>query len=412
MNPLVKSTRRILSHNGQQRQEKRSCGLRLSRFIEHCSSEDEQELSQDEIRTLGMAGSGVSSIDATEPLPCRPKAIHSSSARALYSEQAKRRRAQRSCPAALALLDRTLLESIDESLEDWTSVATMQTCHQLSMQVTCLYCGEVFSRQLDLDHHIGASHIGPRPDVPRVVHADYGPSEDVDELVCLTGGNSPGDFFLPPTLGHSAQNDGLVVEGWRAAALRAVQDGFDGNVTASKPYLKPSVFTAKLEEHHGPRLGPQTSAPEVRPEGGPASYPTVFCGENGSIHGQDLVEQEGKKEAEEERGHDENGHSNKNDADDADDDDIYGLQGEYLSSAPAGQGETEKKIALPRVLPRVLPSLMCSSASPRHSWANQRLPSIDSVISNTANFRLETPSRLKRAVVRQPLFDDDESSLS
>lgn len=355
-----------------------------------------------------MAGSGVSSIDASEPLPRRPKATHSSSARALFSEQAKRRRAQRSSPAALALLDRTLLESIDESLEDWTNAATMQTCHELSMQVTCLYCGEVFSRQLDLDHHIGASHIGPRRDVPRLVHADYGPSEGVDGLLCLTGGKSPGDFFLPPTLGHSAQNDGLVVEGWRAAALRAVQDGFDGQVTVSKPYPKPSVFTAKLNEHHGPRLDPQTSASEGRP----ASYPTVLCGENGTIHGQDLVEQEGKKEAEEERGHDENGHSSKNVADEAEDDDMYGLQGEYLSCAPAGQAETEKKIALPRVLPRVLPSLMCSSASPRRSWANQRLPSIDSVISDTANFRLETPSRLKRAVVRQPLFDDDESSLS
>ncbi|KAG5982048.1 hypothetical protein E4U55_002396 [Claviceps digitariae] len=354
-----------------------------------------------------MAGSGVCSIDAADSPPRRPTATYSS-ARALNSEQAKRRRAHRSSPGVLTLQERTLLESIDESSEDKSYVATTQSYHQLSMQFTCRVCGEAFPRQVHLDHHIKASHAAPRSDVPRVVCADYGLSEDVDELLYPTAGKLPGDFFRPPTLGDPAVNDS-VIEGWRAAALPAVLDTHDERGAVSKPHLKPSVFTAKLEEHHAPRLGPRMSASDVRPP----PYPRIFWGTNGTINGQDKVEPEGKQKAGEEGDDHDHDILNKNDAnyaDDADDNDVYGQTGEYLSSTPAYSAEPEKKIASPRVLP----SPLWSSANPRQYWANRRFPSIDSIISDTATFKLETPlpSPLKPAVVRQPLIDDDEFSPS
>ncbi|KAG5936268.1 hypothetical protein E4U53_000257 [Claviceps sorghi] len=357
-------------------------------------SEDEQELSQDEIRTLGMAGSNVSSIDASHSPPRRP-APTQSSARALNSEQGKKRRGHRSSRGVLTLQERTLLESIDESSEDRSNA-------DIVLQFTCSFCGELFPSQLDLNHHIGASHTSPRPDAPRVVHADYGLSEHVPQVRYLTGGRSLGEFFLPPTLGNHVHDDG-VVDGWRAAALpAAIHGGRDERRAISKRRLKPSIFDVKLGENRGLRLGPGISTSGLRP----APHPTGFCGNNGAFNCQDNVEQEERKEASQDGRR--NDDANKDDDGDIDDKDVHHQQGDYVSSAATHNAEADKKITSSSVLP----SLLWSNTRRVQSWASQRMPSIASVISNTAGLELDTPSPLEPAVLRSPLIDDDEPSLS
>ncbi|KAG6000310.1 hypothetical protein E4U21_005618 [Claviceps maximensis] len=372
--------------------------------MEHCSSEDDQELSQDEIKTLGMAGSCVCSINAVEPdpPPLRPAITHSS-ARALNSEQAKRNRARRNLLGAVTLQERTPLESIDESSEDKPTIAAIQSCHPLSALITCPCCGNVCPGQLDLDHHIEALHIGPRPDGPRVVHADDVPSEDVRELLGLTGGKSLGDFFRPPTLGNAAQNDSII-GGWRAAALPVIHDEDNERMTVPKSSQSLSVFTIKLEEHHGPPIGPQISASEIQP--GPST--TIVSEKNETINSAGISEQREDRLAKKDAGDDENGHRNsKIEADDADDNDAYGSRGEYRGSVPANSAESGKKFASPRV-----PPLSWFNKSSRQSCVPATLPSIDSVLSNTATIDGEILPRLKPAVVRQPLTDDEDDSSS
>ncbi|KAG5914616.1 hypothetical protein E4U42_000399 [Claviceps africana] len=365
--------------------------------MKQSSSEDEQELSQDEIRTLGMAGSNVCSIDASHSPPRRPAATQSLP-RALNSEQAKRRRARHSSRAVLTLQERTLLESIDESSEDRSHL-------DIAPQVTCPFCGELLPSQLDLNHHIGVSHAGPRPDVPRVLHADYSlsehdysPSEHVQEFVCSTRERSPGDFFLPPTLGNPQQND-FIVEGWRAAALPAViRAGHDERGTTWKPRLKPSIFHTKLEEHHAPRLGPGISTSES----GPAPRPTGFWGNDGAMNCRDKVGQEEKKEASQEEGVGDD--TDKDDAGHVDDQAVYRQQGDHVTGAVTQNAEADKEMTSPRILP----SLLWSNARRMPSRASQGMPSIDSVISHTADLQLDIPSPLEPVVMRRSRSNDDD----
>lgn len=370
---MLKSTRLRLSNYGQQGQEERPRAHRSSRFVEHTSSDDDQELSQDEIRTLGAAGSEVYSIDCSDPPRSSPTASRAP-ARALNCEQAKRRRDQRN--SAVILQGRTRLTSIDESSENKTDLATIQARHQLSMQVKCSYCDEVFHRQMDLDHHIGVSHTGPRPDVPRVLCADVGIPQNDEEFLRLTRGKSPDEFFVPPTLSDPALNDNIR-DARRAAELSPIQNVAGGSETV--------YFTVELDEHHGPRLGPRIYPSDV----GLAPRPTE--------------EDEEEQEAEEE------GEDDDDDDDDEDnDEDEFGQYSDYLSIGHAEDAKVEKKTPVRRFpISQYNPNATQSRSRP-----SRQFPSIASIISGTNNVNQGTAATVKPAALRQPLINDDESHTS
>lgn len=154
----------------------------------------------------------------------------------------------------------TRLESIDESLDETAELSTVEAQAQLAFQAQCPFCHEILPRQMDLDHHIVANHSGPRPDVPRVISTDLGFDEGDDELMRLTRGKSPAEFFTPPTLGNPSQNAN-VSEGWRSAALPGFQgtsnisDPRDPREPRERPPPRAGFFEGRLSEHHAPRLG-------------------------------------------------------------------------------------------------------------------------------------------------------------
>ncbi|KAG5922973.1 hypothetical protein E4U61_004556 [Claviceps capensis] len=395
----------LLRNTGQQGQQKRSSGLRLSLFRKHDSSEDDQELSIDEIRTLGVAGSGVCSLDASTPPLCR-RAATQYCARPLKSAQAKRRRVHRNSPASVTLHKRPRLESIDESSEATTG-AIAEARNPPPVPLACPFCGEVFSRKTDLFYHLVEHHSDEeRSGLLSVAHVEYGQTGNDEEPLPLAPGQLPSDFFVPPTLGDATQNDAFI-GGWKAAAFPPMDDVSD----------EPSVFTAKLGDHHGPRLAPSISAFQVR-------IPPVpeFVGRE--LEAMCIQQQEN------ETGGQDGDNGNSEDAGSVDFEHVEYVQQEgHLSSGFADNGGSKEILALPRVFPRT--STLTSTISSR-SLSSRRFPSIESVMYNDS--AIESPFQftssvsstsiianansgtragsVRPAVVRQPLTDDDESDLS
>ncbi|KAG5972435.1 hypothetical protein E4U56_006025 [Claviceps arundinis] len=106
---------------------------------------------------------------------------------------------------------------------------------------------------MDLSHHLVEYHADERSCLPGVAHVEHGQPGNDEERPRLAPGKLPCDFFVPPTLGDPTQNDAFIGE-WKAAAFPPIDDVSD----------EPSVFTAKLGDHHGPRLAPSISVFNVQ----------------------------------------------------------------------------------------------------------------------------------------------------
>ncbi|QPH02539.1 hypothetical protein C2857_006750 [Epichloe festucae Fl1] len=369
------------------------------------------ELSPDEMRTLGAMDSSVN-LSAGSPTVLRASAL------ALISERTKRHRAEhsflssttvhrrtrlqskgRSSAGFTTIHRRTRLESIDESSEDTTDVATVQARHQPSMQVKCPCCDEVFPRQMDLDHHVRGSHTGPRPDVPRVICPGFDPADADEDLMRLTGGVSPAEYFTPSRLSNPAQNESWS-EGWRTPALLAI-GGVPGEpTTPPKSSNEPSLLPAKPSEHHEPSLGPSIPRSQAGLSARLPKPPQDKAVDH--TQGEEKVD-----------GDDEEVYDDDDDDDDdyEDDEDVYGQYNEYLSTSVVGFVKDGNESQLPRRLPRRAPRRFSPTAG--LSREKRQLPSIDSIISDTATVTLGTAASVKPAVVRRPSIDDgDESNLS
>ncbi|GAB0135282.1 hypothetical protein EsDP_00003625 [Epichloe bromicola] len=320
------------------------------------------------------------------------------SALALVRERTKRRRAERSflgsttvhrrtrsesrvvsSVGSTTIHRRTRLESIEESSEDTTDLATVQARHQLSTQVKCPWCDEVFPRQMDLDHHIGESHTGPRPDVPRVISPGFDPADADEDLTRLTGGVSPAKYFTPLRLDNPAQNESCS-EGWRTATLLAIGSVSGEPTTPPKPSNEPSLLSAKPSEHHEPSLGPSVPHSQA---GLSACLPKPP--QDKAV---DHTQEEEKDDGDDGEVYDDD---DDDDDDYEDDEDVYGQYNEYLSISVVGFVNDGNEPQLPRHL--------------RHQF-----PSIDSIISDTATVTLGTAAPSKPAVVRRPSNDDDDES--
>ncbi|KAG5948699.1 hypothetical protein E4U60_001051 [Claviceps pazoutovae] len=260
---------------------------------------------------------------------------------------------------------------------------------------------------MDLFHHLVEHHADEeRSGLPSVAHVEYGQTGNDEERLRLAPGQLPSDFFVPPTLGDATQNDAFI-GGWKAAAFPPMDDVSD----------EPSVFTAKLGDHHGPRLAPSISAFQVR-------IPPVpeFVGRE--LEAMCIQQQEN------ETGGQDGDNGNNEDADSVDFEHVeYGQQGDHLSSGFADNGGSKEALALPRAFPRT-PTLTSTISS--RSLSSRRFPSIESVMYNDS--AIESPFQftssvsstsiianansgtragsVRPAVVRQPLIDDDESDLS
>ncbi|KAG5941120.1 hypothetical protein E4U59_001923 [Claviceps monticola] len=260
---------------------------------------------------------------------------------------------------------------------------------------------------MDLFYHLVEHHADEeRSGLQSVAHVEYGQTGNDEERLRLVPGQLPSDIFVPPTLGDATQNDAFI-GGWKVAAFPPMDDVSD----------EPSVFTAKLGDHHGPRLAPSISAFQVR-------IPPVpeFVGRE--IEAMCIQQQEN------ETGGQDGDNGNNEDAGSIDfEHDEYGQQGGHLSSGFADNRGSKETLALPRVFPRT-PTLTSTISS--RSLSSRRFPSIESVMYNDSAIQspFQFPSSVsstsiianaksgtragsvRPAVVRQPLIDDDESDLS
>ncbi|CCE27853.1 uncharacterized protein CPUR_01327 [Claviceps purpurea 20.1] len=259
---------------------------------------------------------------------------------------------------------------------------------------------------MDLSYHLVEHHAEERSGLPSVAHVENGQTGNDEERLRLASGKLPSDFFVPPTLGDATQNDAFI-GGWKAAAFSPMDDVSD----------EPSVFTAKLGDHHGPRLATSMSAFQVQ-------IPPVPECVGRELEAMCIQQQEA------ETGGQDGDDGNNEDAGSVHVEHVeYGQQGGHLSSGFAENGGSEERLALPRVSPTT-PTLT-STISPR-SLSSRRFPSIESVMYNDSaiqspfQFTSSASSKsiianansgtragsVRPAVVRQPLIDDDESDLS
>ncbi|KAG6091692.1 hypothetical protein E4U30_006413 [Claviceps sp. LM220 group G6] len=259
---------------------------------------------------------------------------------------------------------------------------------------------------MDLCHHLVEYHADERSGLPSVARVEHGQPGNDEERPGLAPGKLPCDFFVPPTLGDPTQNDAFIGE-WKAAAFPPMDDVSD----------EPSVFTAKLGDHHGPRLAPSISIFNVQIPPCPE-----FVGRE--------LEAMCMQQQENETGGQDGDDGNNENADSVDVEHVeYGQQGGHQSSGFADNRGSEEILALPRVFPTT-PTLTSTISS--RPLSSRRFPSIESVMyshsdiqspfsfkssasstSILANANSRTRARSVRpAVVRQPLIDDDESDLS
>ncbi|KAG6300516.1 hypothetical protein E4U09_006796 [Claviceps aff. purpurea] len=253
---------------------------------------------------------------------------------------------------------------------------------------------------MDLSYHLVEHHAEERSGLPSVAHVENGQTGNDEERLRLASGKLPSDFFVPPTLGDAMQNDAFM-GGWKAAAFSPMNNVSD----------EPSVFTAKLGDHHGPRLATSISAFQVR-------IPPVP-----EFVGRELEAMCIQQQEDETGGHD-GDDGNNEDAGSVHVEHVeYGQQGSHLSSGFADNGGSEERLALPRVSPTT-PTLTSTIYS--RSLSSRRFPSIESVMYNDSAIQSPFQSTsiianansgtragsVRPAVVRQPLIDDDESDLS
>ncbi|KAG6112013.1 hypothetical protein E4U13_004501 [Claviceps humidiphila] len=259
---------------------------------------------------------------------------------------------------------------------------------------------------MDLCHHLAEYHADERSGLPIVAHVDHGQLGNDEERPRSAPGKLPCDFFVPPTLGDPTQNDAFIGE-WKAAAFPPMDDVSD----------EPSVFTAKLGDHHGPRLAPSISLFNVKIPQCPE-----FVGRE--LEAMCIPQQEN------ETGGQDGDDGNNENADNVDVERVeYGQQGGHQRSGFAENRGSEEILALPRVLPTT-PTLTSTTSS--RPLSSRRFPSIESVMyshsdiqspfsftssasstSILANANSGTRARSVRpVVVRQSLIDDDESDLS
>ncbi|KAG6047776.1 hypothetical protein E4U39_000137 [Claviceps sp. Clav50 group G5] len=259
---------------------------------------------------------------------------------------------------------------------------------------------------MDLLHHLVEYHVDERRSgLPSIAHVEQGQTGNDEEWPRLAPGKLPCDFFVPPTLGDPTQNDAFIGE-WKAAAFPPMDD-----VSEER-----SMFTAKLGDHHGPRLAPSISVFNVQIPPCPE-----FVGRE--IEAMCIQQQEN------ETGGQDGDDGNNENADSVDVEHVeYGQQGGHLSSGFADNEGSGEILAMPRVIPTT-PTLTSTTSS--RPLSSRRFPSIESVMyshsaiqapfsfpsSTSSTSIIANPNSRTRAgsvrpaVVRQPLIDDDESDL-
>ncbi|KAG6064898.1 hypothetical protein E4U33_006029 [Claviceps sp. LM78 group G4] len=253
---------------------------------------------------------------------------------------------------------------------------------------------------MDLLHHLVEYHVDERSGLPSVAHVEQGQPGNDEEWPRLAPGKLPCDFFVPPTLGDPTQNDAFIGE-WKAAAFLPMDDVSE----------EASMFTAKLGDHHGPRLAPSISVFNVQ---------IPPCPEFVGRELEAMCIQQQQNEAGGQDGDD----GNNENADSVDVEHVeYGQQGVHLSRGFADNGGSGDILALPRVIPTT-PRL--TSTISFRPLSSRRFPSIESVMYSHSAIRSPSPSTsiiananprtragsVRPAAERQPLTDDDESDLS